>query len=325
MRCVVATEYGDPSVLSLTERPPADLAPDAVRVDVAGAGVNFADIEKRRGRYHGGPEPPFVPGMEVSGTVLEVGEAVDSHSPGDEVACILPDDGGYAETVVARAPFVFDAPPGVGLVEAGGTLIQCLTAHNVLHEWGGVAPDHTVVVTAAAGGVGSIAVQLASAAGATVVAAASTQEKLEFASAHGAAHLVNYEETTLSSALETITDGAGADLLLDGVGGRVFSDGLRALAPGGVAVSFGVSSGDVPTVATPRLLYANTSVVGYHLIRALESIPERVLAAREPLYDLLESGDLTVTVAETHDLADAPAVHAGIEARETRGRTVLVP
>lgn len=325
MRAMVVPEHGDASVLDERQRPRERLGGREVRVDVRAAGVNFADIEQRRGRYRGGPEPPFVPGLEGAGVVADVGSDVEEWSPGDEVVCFFPDGGGYAETAVTDATYVFPKPAGLSFAEAGGMLVQSFTAHNALHEWGGVTPDDTVLVNAAAGGVGSVATQLAADAGATVVGTASTESKRAFAERCGAAHTIDYTESDVVSEVDRITDGDGIDLLLDGVGGEAFADGFDALRPGGTAVTYGVASGDITTLVAPRLFYQNKSVVGYHLMNGMENLPERVLAAEDHLFELVESGRLSVTVEGTRPLASAASVHRAVEERDTRGRIVLVP
>lgn len=324
MRAVAVPERGEEEVMEVADRSTPEPGPDEVRIDVRAAGVNFADVEQRRGTYRGGPEPPFVPGLEASGVVDAVGDRVDAWSKGDEVVCLL-ESGGYAERAVARADWTFPVPDDLDLATAGGVLVQAFTAHNALFLAGDLEADDAVLVHAAAGGVGSMAVQFAAVTGATVVATASTERKLSFAADCGADHLVNYEERDVASAVEAATDGTGVDLVLDGVGGDAFASGLDALAAGGTLVSYGVASGRVPTVATPRLLYHNRSVVGYHLLNGLRELPEEVLGATEHLFDLLARADVEATVTERAPLSEAAAVHAALANRDTRGRTVLVP
>jgi NADPH2:quinone reductase len=325
MRAIAVPEYGEATVLEAEQRPRPEPGPAEVRLDVRATGVNFADIEQRRGRYRGGPEAPFVPGLEASGVVDTTGADVERWAPGDEVVCFLADGGGYAEQAVTPAEYMFPKPERLSFEDAGGTLIQAFTAHNALHEWGGVEAGDTVLINAAAGGVGSTATRLAAIAGAEVLATASASEKLAYARECGADHGINYVDADVVDTVAHVTDGEGVDLLLDGVGGDAFADGFEALAPGGTAVTYGAASGDISTVATPRLFYQNKSVAGYHLMYGLEEIPERVLSARSHLFDLVASGNLSVSVESVRDLGEAAAVHRAIENRETRGRVVLTP
>lgn len=328
MRRIVAPEYGDASVLELQDADPDPVGPDEVRLEVRAAGVNFADVDQRSGRYQDGPEPPFVPGLEAAGVVTETGENVEEWTTGDEALCFFTDGGGYAESVVVDEFFVLPKPPSLSFTDAGGMLIQTFTAHNALHEWGRLPTgdaDETVLINAAAGGVGSVATQLADIAGATVIGTASTGDKRAFARECGADHVIDYTSEDVVAAIEEFTDGEGVDLVLDGVGGNAFGDGLEALRDGGRLVTYGLASGAITTVATPRLFYRNKSVIGYHLLNGLREVPDRVLAARERIYDLVESGALSVTVEAVRPLAEAADVHRAIENRETQGRIVLEP
>ncbi|MFB6280870.1 MAG: zinc-binding alcohol dehydrogenase family protein [Haloferacaceae archaeon] len=323
MRAVRVREHGGPSVLSVAEVPRPDPGRGEVRIDVERSGVNFADIEKRRGRYPDPPEPPYVPGIEVAGRIDAVGAGV-GRRPGERVAAII-DRGGYAEYATAPADALIGVPAGVGLGAAAGVPVGCLTAHNALFEWGGLEPGERVLVHAAAGGVGTAAVQLAADAGATVFGTASTAEKLSLAADLGADHAIDYTATDVAARIADITDGEGVDLVLDGVGGDAFYAGLDALADCGRIVAYGLASGDVPTVATPRLLFGNRAVLGYHLGHAREHAPERVRAGLDRLTDRLAAGAVEVTVGAEYPLADAAEAHRAVEARETRGKVLLSP
>ncbi len=323
MRAVEVTEYGGESALSIVDRETP--APDAneLRIDVEAAGVNFADVEQRRGNYPEGPTPPFVPGLEVAGTVETVAADVE-FTVGDRVAA-LANSGGYAEMATAAAETTFPVPESLSWHEASAIPVQGLTAHNVLHEWGTLAAGERVLIHAAAGGVGSLAVQLAAAAGATVFATASTAEKLALATDLGADHAINYEQTDVVDAVLDRTDREGVDLVLDGVGGDAFTASVEALAPAGRIVSFGMASGSIPTVAIPRLFFENQSVVGYHLKHAFEHVPERVRPAVPKLTDHLASGRIEVVVGETFRLQEAAQAQSALENRETTGKIVLEP
>lgn len=317
MQAVVASAHGDADVLELRDVATPDPGPGEVRVRVAAAGLNFADVEKRRGNYPDGPDPPFVAGMEAAGRVDAVGPGVD-RAVGDPVVCL--GDGAFAEYVVVDAYRTFDAPD-VPLVEAAGVPVQWLTARNCLFEWGDLSPGETVLVLAAAGGVGSAAVQLASHAGATVLGAASG-EKTAFVSDLGAT-AVDYEATDLASAVAESTDGRGVDLVLDGVGGGAFRGAVDALDDCGRVVTYGMASGRPGSVATPRLFFRNRSVVGYHLEHGLAHDRERVLTGWGPLTEALESGAASVRVDRRFPLPEARAAYERLESRASRGKLLL--
>jgi NADPH2:quinone reductase len=348
-------EFGDSDVLETVEREAPDPGPGEVRIAVEAAGVNFADVMQRRGLYPGGPEPTYVPGMEAAGTIDAVGEGVE-HEVGDERevddsvdwgvgdrVVAMTGRGGYADYVVADADSLFEVPESLSFEEAAGFPVQFLTAHSALHEWGGLEEGERVLVHAAAGGVGTAAVQLASAAGAEVFGTASTDEKLELAERLGCDHPINYEETDFRGVVEEKTDGeseeprssnasgegsdprAGVDLVLDGVGGDTFSRSLDALSHFGRVVAYGAASGEPGRVETTRLLFENVSVIGFHLGQAMGRDPQRVLKAVPELRELLAAGDLEIVVGETFPLEDADEAHAAIENRETVGKVVLRP
>ena len=323
MQVIQVTEFGDADAMDVTERDAPEPGEGEVRIEVRAAGVNFADIMQRRGHYQGGPEPTYVPGMEVAGIVDAVGGGV-GRSVGDEVVGMV-GRGGYAEYVLGDANGLFDVPEGMNFEEAAGFPVQFLTAHNCLHEWGELAEDERVLVHAAAGGVGTAAVQIASAAGAETFGTASTPEKLDLATDLGLDHPINYTETDFAEEVNDLTDGAGVDLVLDGVGGDTTERSLDCLAHFGRMVSYGAASGEPGRPDTASLLFSNQRVVGYHLGQAMYRAPGKVMSAMPPLTEMLTSGTLEVQVGETFALEDAADAHRYIENRESSGKVLLIP
>jgi NADPH2:quinone reductase len=321
MNTILVDEYGGRAVLSTAARPDPEPDPDELLVDVAAAGVNFADLAKRRGAYPGGPQPPYTPGIEVAGRVAE-SDAEADFAVGDRVMAYVR-RGGYAERATADPERTVRVPDALSLIEAAAVPIQWLTAHNALFEWGGLAGDDRVLVLAGAGGVGSAAVQLAGGAGAAVLATASTTEKRAFARELGADYAIDYADADLTDAVEAHTDGAGVDLVLDGVGGSAFEASLDALAPGGRIVTYGVASGDVPSVSTTRLLFENRSVVGYHLGEAADREPARVFGAMADVREQIAAGAVEVHVDRTFPLAAAADAHRYVADRRTTGAVVI--
>jgi NADPH2:quinone reductase len=320
---IEVSEFGDDGVLRQVEREKPEPGPGEVLLDVEAVGVNFADVMQRRGHYHGGPQPPYVPGMEAAGTVEATGEGVGREA-GERVVAML-DGGGYAEYATAPAQALFDVPESIPFAEAAGFPVQFLTAYLCLHDWGDLDEDESVLIHAAAGGVGTAAVQLASHHGAEVFGTASTSEKLDLAARLGCDHPINYTETDFAEETAGLTDGEGLDLVLDGVGGETFRESVDALAPFGRIVAYGAASGEPGTVDTATLLFGNKSVEGFHLGRAMARDPERVYAAVPELSRMLAGGDLEVVVGQTFALADAADAHRALENRETTGKVVLEP
>lgn len=322
MRAVTVTEYGDSEVLETVDRDVPEPGPGEVRVAVRAAGINFADIMQRRGHYQGGPSPPYVPGLEVAGVVDAVGEGV-GRDVGDEVAGFV-ETGGYAEFALANAAGLFDLPDGMSFAEGAGFPVQFLTAHNCLFEWGGLESDESVLIHAAAGGVGTAAVQLADAVGATVYGTASTPEKLDLAADLGCDHPIQYTEEDFVEHVRDRTED-GVALVLDGIGGETTTESLEALSHFGRMVSFGAASGDPGRPTTSDLLFNNHTVIGYHLGQAMARDPARVLQAVPTLTERLESGALSVVVGREFPLEEAAAAQQHIEDRDSTGKVVLTP
>ncbi|UPW00025.1 NADPH:quinone oxidoreductase family protein [Halorussus gelatinilyticus] len=323
MKRVEVTEFGGSDALEVTDAEKPEPGEGEVRIAVEAAGINFADIMQRRGHYVGGPEPTYVPGMEAAGTIDAVGDGVE-RDEGERVVAMTGQNA-YAEYVLADAQSLFAMPEEMSFDEAAGFPVQFMTAHAVLHEWGELEEGERVLVHAAAGGVGTAAVQLASAAGAEVFGTASTDEKLRLAERLGCDHPINYEEEDFRDVVDAETDGEGVDLVLDGVGGETFARSLDALSHFGRVVAYGAASGEPGEVETTRLLFENKSVEGFHLGNALQRDPQRVLEAVPELQQLLAAGELEVVVGERFPLEDAAAAHEAIENRETTGKVVLNP
>jgi NADPH2:quinone reductase len=323
MRAIEITEFGDADTLELAETDAPEPREGQVRIDVKAAGINFADIMQRRGHYQGGPEPPYTPGMEVAGVVDAVGDGV-GREVGDEVVSLV-NGGGYADYAVADARGLLDIPGEMSFEEAAGFPVQWLTAHNCLHEWGGLEEGESVLIHAAAGGVGSAAVQLADEAGAEVFGTASTPEKLSMAEDLGMDHAIQYTEEDFVDRVNDLTDGEGVDLVLDGIGGETSDDSLDALTNFGRMVSYGAAAGEPGRPNTADLLFGNKTVIGYHLGRAIEQQPMKVMGAVPELTQLLGDGTLEVQVGHTFDLEDAADAHRFIEDRKSSGKVVLQP
>jgi NADPH2:quinone reductase len=321
VRAIHVTDHGGPEVLTLVERDPPEPGPGEVAVDVEAVGVNFADIKRRRGSSSRSHDLPFAPGIEAAGIVRAVGEGA-GFSVGDRVAC-FPRRGSYAEVVVADADRVFRIPDSLGFEAAAAFPVQFLTAHESLHACGGLRPGDGVLIHAAAGGLGSAAVQLAAARGATVFGTASTDRKRRFAERLGADHTVDYESEDFREAAAEHTDG-GVDLVLDGVGGETFDRSLDAVRPFGRIVTLGSASGTDAAPDAGRLRAESVHVVGYHLSRAVERFPERVHRAAAEVFGLHDAGGLEFVVGERFDLSEAGAAHAHIEGRESHGKVILV-
>ncbi|MGQ3722659.1 quinone oxidoreductase family protein [Natrialba aegyptia] len=245
MKVIEVSKHGSPSVLQVRTREQPTPSHDELRISVRASGVNFADVMHRRGTYPDGPAPPYVPGFEVAGVIDSVGNTVEQFEVGDRVVSyVVGGTDGYAEYALVKPSHTFRVPDSLPLCEAVAVPIQFLTAHNCLFEWGNLSTNDRVLIHAAAGGVGTAAIQLAREAGAVVFGTASTDAKLDRVRALGCDHCINYEKTSFVDAINHLTDGDGVDLILDGVGGSVHHNSLKALASFGRLVAYGVASGE---------------------------------------------------------------------------------
>jgi NADPH2:quinone reductase len=310
MRAVRIDEWGGPEVLRLVEDAPRpEPAPGETLIRVTRAGVNFADTHARENSYLARYELPLIPGAEVAGTTED----------GRRVAAIV-GTGGYAEWVTARAPIPI--PDGVSDGEALALALQGLTAWHLYRTCAHVQPGESVVVVAAAGGVGSLAVQLGKALGARVIATASSEEKRKLARELGADAAVDVTADDLADRLVEANGGEQVDVVLETAGGRVFDAGMEALAPLGRMVAYGISSKEQNQVRTGRLLRRSQSVIGFWLFEALKH-PELVDEPLRELFDHLAAGRLRVVEGETYPLSEARRAHEDVQARRTTGKVTL--
>ena len=324
MKAVRFHRFGGPEVLAYEADVPVP-KPDKgqVLIKVAGAGANFADTLRRIGEYPGDP-PPATLGLEASGIIEEVGPDVTSVKAGDAVIARWA-AGAQAEYVTALASVVFPCPPGIDLAQAGGMPIIFLTAYHVLKTRAAMQSGETVLVHAGASGVGTAAIQLAKHWGATVIATASTEEKLELARSLGADNIINYTSQDFGKEVKAITDGRGADVILDCVGGDVLVKSLRTLAPYGRLVLYGNASRSPDTsIAAGDIFPANRTVIGFSMGRS----PAGTLHHRGPMMEMLpliESGKLRLIVDRMAPMSRVADVHVHLTNRGTRGKVILVP
>lgn len=323
MRAIQITEPGGPEVLTLTELPDPTPGPGELLVEVAAAGVNYIDIYQRQGIY---PIPmPFVPGLEGVGRVREVGTGVEEFSVGDRVAWPEP-LGSYAELAVVPATDAVPVPDGVSDDDAVGAMLQGMTAHFLVHDTYPVQAGDDVLVHAAAGGVGLLLTQMATALGGRVIATVSTAEKEALARAAGAAEVIRYTEVDdLAATVRELTDGQGVAAVYDGVGRTTFDASLASLRPRGMLVLFGASSGPVPPVDPQRLNAAGSVYLTRpNLFHYILDHEER-LARAAAVYRDVGAGALDVRIGHSYPLAEARAAHEDLQARRTTGKLVLVP
>ncbi|KUM74195.1 quinone oxidoreductase family protein [Streptomyces curacoi] len=320
MRAVEVQEYGGPEVLKVVETQVPEPGPGQVSIDVAYAGVNFADLKARAEGYRV-PKLPFVPGLEVSGRVRAVGAGVTDLDAGQEVAA-LTGSGAYAEVVVADAAAVFPVPSGVDLRTAATLPTVVPTAYALVHSVGRLRSGETVLVQGAAGGIGTVAGRLAKAAGAgAVYGVVSAAAKVPYAHEHGYDEVFvgDFEKPVLAA-----TGGRGVDLALDPVGGETFQASLASLAPFGRLVSFGNASSAEPwRVGQPELYPRAVTVSGFSILSLAQTAPAALRALAERAFATVVDGTVALPVTAEFPLAEAPEAHRLMGARTSTGKLLL--
>ncbi len=338
-RQIVISKSGGPEVLVDRETPHEVCEPGHVRIKVAAAGVNFADVVGRLGNYPDAPPIPYCPGYEVSGTITE--SRADDLAVGQRV-CALVKFGGYADEVVALADGVFPLPERVDLIAAAGVPVTYLTAHVCLFDAAALSRGKTVLVKGAAGGVGSAAIQLLAGTGIRVIATAGSSAKVEWLKAQGIEHAINYNEEDVAERVKEATGGRGVDAVLDSVGGRALGESVAMCAPLGRVVSFGVSSlnpGKTRSIlAMAReglpmrffnlipLFAANVGIHGINMLALAQADPGLVRARMAEILARVASGELEPVIAERYplDAKGAQAAHHYLQDRKNIGKVVLV-
>ncbi|MFF1573803.1 NAD(P)H-quinone oxidoreductase [Leifsonia sp. NPDC058292] len=323
MRAVTVPHPGDAHVLTVTDV--AEPAPGdrEVLIRVTAAGVNGADLSQRRGHYPSPPGAPPWPGLEVSGEVAGVGAAVTEWTVGDRVCALLP-GGGYAEYVTADAGLVLPVPPGVDLVEAAGLPEVVATVWSTVFQLAELRSGETLLVHGGSSGIGSMAIQLGSAFGARVIATAGTPEKTAFSRGLGAEIAVDYKSQDFVEVVKDATDGHGADVVLDIVGGDYLSRDLDALAVGGRIMSIADRSGGTASIDVGLLMRKRARIWGTTLrARPLSERVAIIAAVRENVWPLLETGRVHPVIDSVFPLVDAAQAHLRMESSAHLGKILL--
>lgn len=312
-------------MLQLAERPDPVAGHGEVLISVAAAGVNRADLHQREGNYPPPPGAPQWPGLEVSGTVVETGAGVSTMGPGDKV-CALLAGGGYAERVVVPAGLVLPVPQNIELVNAAALPEAIATVWSTVFMSAGLRSGETLLVHGGSGGIGTIAIQLARAVGCLVAVTASSQEKLSRCAALGADILINYREQDFVEEITRATDGGGADVILDAVGGAYLDRNLRALASHGRIELIGNQSAAPGQLSIGRLM-SKWGTIRASTLRARKlSEKESIMASvAENVWPLVSSGQVVPVIDETFPLEDAQRAHEKMESGSHIGKLLLVP
>ncbi|HRX61786.1 MAG TPA: NADPH:quinone oxidoreductase family protein [Candidatus Competibacter sp.] len=322
MKAIVCHELSGLTALRLEDVPEPRPRSGQVRVRVRACGINFADSLIARGQYQTQPEPPFSPGFEVAGDILDVGEGVTDFRAGDRVIAITP-HGGYAEQVVANVDRCVPMPATMPYEQGAAFPVVFGTSHIALWHRARLRAGETLVVHGASGGVGLTAVAIGKQLGATVIATASSPEKLAVAQEHGADYLIDTRREDVRSRIKELTGGRGADVIYDPVGGELFAASLRAIAFEGRILVIGFAGGTVPQIPANHLLVKNVDVIGLNWPAYAERHPQLMTASFRTLMDWYLTGAIRPYISAIYPLERAVDALEQVVARKSTGKVVI--
>lgn len=315
--------HGGPEVIEWVEEELAEPGPGEVLIEHTAIGLNFIDTYHRTGLYP--VELPSGLGLEAAGRIVAVAEGVTGFSDGDRVAYMGPGLGAYATHRVIPASALFGIPDAVSDETAAAAILKAATVEGLVERCAGVSSGDTVLVHAAAGGVGLIMVQWLKAIGASVIGTVSSEAKEALAREAGCDHIIRYDHEDIAERVRGITGGTGVATVFDGVGANTFMASLDSLAPRGLLVSFGNASGPVENINLGILAQKGSLFVTRPTLFHYYATPEERDAGMARVWDMVGSGNVKVTIGQTYALRDAAQAHRDLEARKTTGSTVLRP
>ncbi len=323
MKALVCTEHGPAEKLSLElDWPQPECGPTDVVIDIKAAGINFPDTLMIAGKYQFQPEMPFVPGAEGAGVIAEVGAEVENVSVGDEVIFIA-SNGSFGEKIAMPAAMVIPKPPHLTFVQSAGVAMTYFTSYHALKQRAQLQPGETVLVLGAAGGVGITAVELAKQMGATVIAAASSEEKLELTRKMGADHTINYVTDNLRDRIKEITDGKGVDVIYDPVGGDMAETALRSIAWNGRFLVIGFAAGEIPKIPLNLALLKGAAIVGVFWGAFIQKEAANQMQNTQELWGMFAEKKLSPIVTDVFPLEDYEKAFNQLTERRARGKVIF--
>ena len=322
MRALVCKRFGSIEDLAIEEIDDPVLRPGKVVVDVRAAGLNFPDLLSIAGKYQVRSEPPFVPGLEASGVISEVGEGVSDWEAGDRVI-LTSMQGAFAEKCLVDADRVMSLPESMNFGQGAGFAITYATSYHAFRQCAPDVAGQTVLVLGAAGGVGTTAVEIASAMGARVIAAASSDEKLEFARSAGATDVVNYDRQSLKETVHDLTGGKGVDVVYDPVGGSMARQALSTLAWNGRYLVVGFASGEIPAFPANLLLLKEARLLGVYWGDWAARNPVESASNLNEISELVAAGKLRPRITSTYPLDRYPEAFAELAERRAMGKVIF--
>lgn len=322
MRAVVCSQLGAPDLLSLGELPDPEPGPGQVTIEVETASFNFPDLLVIAGEYQFRSEPPFAPGAEAAGTIVALGQGVTGFAVGDRVAAIG-SSGAFAERWSVDAALTVPIHDGISFETAAACTMTYGTSYHGLVQRAGIQPGETMLVLGAAGGVGSAAIDIGKALGATVIAAASTEEKRAFCLGLGADHAIDYTDGRFRESIAELTDGRGVDVVYDPVGGPHSEAAMRSIAWGGRHLIVGFTAGEIPRIALNIPLLKGASLVGVFWGSFAARDPQTNRSNASRILDMVEEGVLTPRIAATLPFESFSDGFAMLASRSVMGKALL--
>lgn len=325
MKAIVCEEYG--AIEDLKYQEVEDLTPGKgqLRVKVKAVGVNFPDGLLVQGLYQAKPQVPFVPGSEFCGEILALGEGVKHFQPGQRLMCMSPTFGAFAEEALVHKSMVIPVPDGMKDEDAASILCAHGTAHHALKQRAKLAKGETLVVLGAAGGTGLAAVQIGKQMGAKVIAVCSTEEKLALAKQNGADETINYTSEDLKKRIKEITEGKGADVVYDPVGGDAFNACASAMARNGRLLVIGFASGTIPKLPVNLTLVKEYSVVGVFWGSFVQHEPQEFAKNMAELFAWYQNGAVKIEVDEVFSLENTADALNKVMSRKVSGKVIIKP
>ncbi|HEU5140130.1 MAG TPA: NADPH:quinone oxidoreductase family protein [Bacillales bacterium] len=325
MKAIVVSQFGGAENLEYKEIDRPVLEENEILIRVEATGVNFADIKAREGRYHGGSNPPFIPGLDTAGTIEAVGSGVKRFRAGQRVIAFV-NGGSYSEYAVADEHLTFELPDNVDFETGAACPVVAFTSYHLLHKVGRIQDGETVLIHAASGGVGTTAIQLAKILGAgKVIGTVGRDEKKEIARQAGADAVINYEKEDFVELVQQMTDGRGADLILDSIAADTGEKSMECLAMYGRMVNFGNAGGRPSNIQSKDLHASCRAVLGFSLGTTRNRRPELLQDSAEKVLQFLAEEKLKMVVCKRLPLAEAKEAHKWIENRQSTGKVILVP
>lgn len=324
MKAILCKAWGLPDTLVVEELPDVSPGPGQVAIDVQAAGVNFPDVLIIQNKYQFKPELPFIPGNELAGVVRAIGEGVSQVKVGDKVLAFV-SQGAFAQQITVPAQSVMPMPPGLDFDTAAAVTLTYGTSHHAIVDRAQLKAGETMLVLGAAGGVGLAAIEIGKALGARIIAAASTDEKLEVCKAHGADATINYSKEDLREAIKAATGGKGPDVIYDPVGGIYAEPAFRSIGWRGRYLVVGFANGEIPKLPLNLALLKGASLVGVFWGEFVKREPNANLAAMRQLMNWMAEGKIKPHISGRYALAETPQALKDMAARKVTGKVVIQP